>query len=56
MVSKVAVIALVAIIAVPILLGFGMNFNLVNESRYVDSDQKTNVTDLLNTSTAYSYN
>jgi len=56
MVSKVAVIALVAIIAAPILLGFGMNFNLVNESRYVDSDQKTNVTDLLNTSTAYSYN
>lgn len=54
MVSKVAVIGLVAIIAVPILLGYGLNFQNVTETRYGPSGDGTIVTPLLMNS--YGYN
>lgn len=58
MVSKVAVIALVAIVACPILLGYGMNLSEITETTYKDSGvQATDVTGLLeNGHTTPSYN
>ena len=53
MVSKVTAIALVAIIAIPILAGFALNFQDVAETRYVPGDVKTNVTPLLYNATTY---
>ena len=55
MVSKVAVIALVAIVACPILLGYAMNLNEVTITDYKVSDDTVQVTPLLQTSTGYSY-
>ena len=54
-VSKVAVIALVAIVACPILLGFGLNFE--NNGTYLkyDAGQYTDVTKLLSSSNSYSF-
>ena len=49
-VPKVAVIALVAIIAVPILLGYGMNLSQVTVTDYEVSNDTVNVTPLLRTS------
>ena len=54
MVSKIAVAACVLIIAVPILLGYGLNFEESTETRYV-SGNETNVTQLLRTSTSFDY-
>ena len=47
MVSKVAVIALVAIVACPILLGYAMNLNEVTVTEYKSSNDAVNVTPLL---------
>ena len=55
MVSKVAVIALVGILAIPILLGYGMNFEQTTDTRYVPGEQVTDVTSLLKTGVSYSY-
>lgn len=55
MVSKVAVIALVAIIACPILLGYGLNLSETTETRYRTEESPTNVTPLLRDGIAYSY-
>ena len=55
MVSKVAVMALVAIIAVPILVGFGTNFEEVQSTQFVRSADTTNVTPLLQSATEYEY-
>lgn len=53
MVSKVTAMALVAIIAVPILAGFALNFQDVSETRYTPGDVRTNVTPLLYNATDY---
>lgn len=53
MVSKVAVIALVAVIAVPILLGYAMNLNETTITNYETSGDPINVTQLLENGTAY---
>lgn len=56
MVSKVAVIALVAIVACPILMGYAMNLDQVTHTEYAPAEDSTvNVTPLLQTSTAYNY-
>lgn len=54
MVSKVAVIALVAIISVPILLGFAMNLDPVTRTDYQATTDTVNVTPLLQNGTSYS--
>lgn len=53
MVSKIAVVALVAIISVPILLGYALNLNQVTVSEYDRNDDSVNVTQLLQNGTAY---
>lgn len=53
MVSKVAVIALVAIVACPILLGYAMNLSEVSETDYRVSGESVNVTPLLYTGSEY---
>lgn len=53
MVSKVAVIALVAIIATPILLGYGLNLSEVTYTDYKNDGEPVNVTPLLKNDTAY---
>lgn len=53
MVSKVAVIALVAIMAVPILLGYALNLNEVTETDYRATNDNVNVTNLLQNGTNY---
>ena len=55
MVSKVAVIALVAIVACPILLGYALNLSEVTETGYKLSDDTLNVTPLLQDGYDYSY-
>ena len=55
MVSKVAVIALVAVIAVPILLGYALNLTETTETDYKVSGDPVNVTPLLNNSVDYTY-
>ena len=55
MVSKVAVIALVVIVAAPILLGYGLNFNEVTESDYRETTDSINVTQMLKSDTAYGF-
>lgn len=52
-VPKVAVIALVAIIAVPILLGYAMNIQEVNETEYKPAGESVNVTPLLQNDIEY---
>ena len=47
MVSKVAVIALVAIVACPILLGYAMNLSEVTETDYKAAGESVNVTPIL---------
>ena len=54
-VPKIAVIALVAVIAVPILLGYALNLTEVTETGYVMSDDALNVTPLLQDGYDYSY-
>ena len=55
MVSRVAVIALVAIVACPILLGYAMNLTESTETVYISNDDDLNVTNLLNDGYSYSY-
>lgn len=55
MVSKVAVIALVAIISVPILLGYAMNLNEETITEFKGTGNAVNVTQLLQTGTQYKY-
>lgn len=55
MVSKVAVIALIGILAVPILLGYGLNLSQVTENEYALDGDPVNVTQFLQNSTAYTY-
>ena len=58
MVSKVAVIALVAIVACPILLGYAMNLDETTKTGYKYSGDSTNLTDYLingSTGSAYTY-
>lgn len=55
MVQKVAVIALVAIIAVPILMGYAFNLTETTESDYRSAKDPINVTPLLYNSTQYNY-
>ena len=55
MVSKVAVIALVLIVACPILLGYGMNLQEVTETDYKASGESTNYTPLLQNGSGYTY-
>lgn len=55
MVSKIAVMALVAIIAAPILIGYGMNFETETGTRYVKDGNAVNVTGLLTNDTLYAY-
>ncbi len=47
--------ALVAVVAVPILLGYGMNFETVQETRYESDGDSVNVTPLIRTGTEYTY-
>ena len=53
MVSKAAVIALVAIVAVPILMGYAFNLSEVAVTDYEPDGESVNVTPLLQTDTAY---
>ena len=53
MVNKVAVIAIVAILAVPILIGFGMNLEPTTVTEYLPDKESVNVTQLLQNSVAY---
>ena len=55
MVSKVAVMALVAVIAVPILLGYALNLNETTEIDWKTTGDSVNVTPLLINDNAYSY-
>lgn len=55
MVSKAAVIAIVAILAVPILLGYALNVEQVTETDYKTTGDPVNVTPLLQNGTDYSY-
>lgn len=52
-VSKIAVMALVGILAVPILLGYALNLSEVTETEYKPDGESINVTSLLETGTAY---
>ena len=54
-VPKIAVIALVAIIAVPILLGYAMNLTQVSETGYKSTGDSVNVTPLLQNGTGTNY-
>ena len=54
MVSKVAVIALVAIVACPILIGYAMNLNETTITEYKTDNNQMNVTQLLQTGTDWS--
>lgn len=55
MVSKVAIIAIVAILAVPIMLGYALNVEEVTETDYRTVGDSVNVTDLLKNGTGHSY-
>lgn len=55
MVSKIAVIAIVGILAVPILLGYALNLEQVTETDYKTTDDSVNVTPLLQTGIEYNY-
>lgn len=55
MVSKVAVIAIVGIIAVPILLGYALNLEQTTETDYKTTGDSVNVTQLLSNGIEYSY-
>ena len=55
MVSKIAVIALVVIVAAPILIGYGLNFETETVTNYKTNNDITDVTPLLKDSTQYQY-
>ena len=52
--QKVAVMALVAVVAIPIIMGYALNFQEVEHNDYRAGDSQT-VTDLLINSEVYSY-
>ena len=54
-VSKIAVMALVGILAVPILLGYALNLSEVTETDYEKVGDSINVTQLLQNGTDYTY-
>lgn len=49
MVSKIAVMALVAVVAVPILLGYGLNINTEDRQVWAENDDPLNAKDYLQT-------
>lgn len=49
MVSKIAVMALVAVVAVPILLGYGLNINTEDRQVWTENDDPLNAKDYLQT-------
>ena len=49
MVSKIAVMALVAVVAVPILLGYGLNINTEDRQVWAENDDPINAKDYLQT-------
>lgn len=53
MVSKIAVAALVLIMAVPTLLGYGLNIEQTTDTKYVENNESVNVTNMLQNSTGY---
>lgn len=55
MVSKIAVIALVLVVAVPILMGYGLNIETETHTTYTEDLEKTNVTPLIAQSEEYRY-
>ena len=55
MVSKIAVMALVGILAVPILLGYAMNLSEVTVTDYAPTGESVNVTPLLQDGVSYTY-
>lgn len=55
MVSKVAVLAMVVIIAVPILVGYALNVETEEGTRYVQDGDATDVTGLLTNNITYTY-
>ena len=55
MVSKITVMAIVVILAAPILIGYGMNLENDTETRYERTGSATIVTGLLNNGMVYSY-
>lgn len=55
MVSKIAVIALVLVVAVPILMGYGLNIETDSHTTYTEDLEKTNVTPLIAQSKEYRY-
>lgn len=55
MVSRMAIIAIVGILAVPILLGYALNLDEVTETGYKAVGEEVNVTPLLNNGTEYRY-
>lgn len=55
MVSKVAVIAIIGILAVPILLGYALNLEQTTETDYQTTGDSVNVTQLLQSGTDYTY-
>lgn len=55
MVKKIAVIALVIIVACPILLGYAMNLNQTTVTDYKQSDDSVNISPLLWSGTNYTY-
>ena len=55
MVKKIAVIALVAIVACPILLGYAMNLDQTTVTDYKQSDDSVNISPLLWSGTNYTY-
>lgn len=55
MVSKIAVMALVALVAAPIMLGFALNLTQVATTEYTETGDPVNVTQLLQNGTSYTY-
>ena len=55
MVNKIAVIAIVLIVAAPILIGYGMAFEEVNKSSWDPDGSPTLITDALLNDTSYNY-
>lgn len=55
MVSKIAVVALVAIVSIPILMGYALNLQTVSVTEYEEQNDPVNVTSLLQNGTSYHY-
>ena len=55
MVSKVAVMAIVGILAIPIILGYAMNYESVQTTGYTEQGQSVDVSDMLASGIRYAY-